>query len=53
MLGILKTYPQDFLSVINILCPDRYVVIFASETVDRVFEVLDYTGLGNTNKITT
>lgn len=49
MLGNLKAYTQEFLLVINILCPNRYVVVFASETVDQIFEVLDYTGLGNTS----
>jgi hypothetical protein len=49
MIGILNTYPQESLLVINILCPDCYVVLFASETIDQIFEILDLTGLGNTS----
>ena len=48
MLGMLRAYPKEVLLVINVLCSDRYLVVFASETLDQIFEIFDYTGLGNT-----
>ena len=48
MLSNLTAFPKEFILVINILCPNRYVVVFASETIDHIFEVLDLTGFGNT-----
>ncbi len=49
MLSDLVAYSKDFILIINILCPNHYLIAFASESVDHIFEILDFTGLGNTN----